>query len=107
MIPVSPGFWVHGIQETATTVMKHILLSCVYLAATVVAAPPQPVSPNPKDASAPPPKTMDEVAPVIRPAQIIDVNPMIRPNAKRQLVRYGPFVLPAPKVRKTFLQWLT
>jgi hypothetical protein len=44
------------------------------------------------------PKTYDELAPVIHPAAVIDEKPLIKSNAKRQLVRYGPFDLPALKV---------
>jgi hypothetical protein len=86
--------------------MKHLFLSCAYLAALVSAAPPQPASQNTGDANAPPPKTMDDVAPVIKPVKIIDVEPLIRPGAKRQLVRFGPFTLPAAKVQKLpFNSW--
>jgi hypothetical protein len=45
-----------------------------------------------------PPKTFDELAPAIKPAGVKDAKPLIRPDAKRQLIRFGPWDVPAAKV---------
>jgi hypothetical protein len=102
---LSPGSWIPDSQIQRTfAFMKHILLSCACLAALAAAAPSRlappsaPAPPNTQNAEAAPPKTMDDVAPVIKPAVIVNAEPVIRQGAKRQLVRYGPFVLPAAKV---------
>jgi hypothetical protein len=72
------------------------------LAAFAAALPIDEVAPgaNVDEASKPPLKTMEELAPKIEPFVTVDVQPLLRPGAKRQLVRYGPFVMPASKVRE-------
>lgn len=44
----------------------------------------------------------------VKPIKVEDVKPLIRPTAKRIQIRYGPFVLPASKVRAflNIYQWL-
>jgi hypothetical protein len=37
-----------------------------------------------------------------KPAVVIDEKPQLRPNAKRQVLRFGPFTLPPLKVRPAF-----
>jgi hypothetical protein len=73
--------------------MKAFLIAVLAIGA---AAAPQ--APPPKSK----PKTYEELAPVIQPAAVINEKPLIKPSAKRQLVRYGPFDLPALKVCKQF-----
>jgi len=45
-------------------------------------------------------KTLEELAPFIKPAKVIDFPPEIRQTAKRQIIQYGPFEIPALKVRR-------
>jgi hypothetical protein len=84
--------------------MKFNILSFA-LAASVAALPVNEISQETKidDATKPPLKTMEQLAPRIEPAVIVDVEPLLRAGAKRQLVRYGPFLMPASKVRYTSL----
>jgi len=74
--------------------MKSFLTSAILVAA-VAATPMSQVKP----ASGPDSKTMDELAPLIKPSTMIDVEPITRKTAKRQLIRFGPFNLPAAQVR--------
>jgi hypothetical protein len=48
--------------------------------------------------AADPPKTFDQLAPVIKVASVKEVTPLIRSDAKRQLIRFGPWEVPAAKV---------
>jgi hypothetical protein len=47
------------------------------------------------------PQTLEEAAPLIRPAAIIDAKPKLNPAATRKQIRFGPFIVPAQKVRLT------
>jgi hypothetical protein len=46
-----------------------------------------------------PPKTLQEVAPLMKPSKVISDKPLIRSTAKRSKALFGPFVIPASKVR--------
>lgn len=89
--------------------MKSVFLSVSCLAALGAAAPahahavvdvalptftPRPLFPKSH-------KEMDKIAPFIKPAVVVDAEPLIRPAARRQQVRFGPFNLPAHKVDKS------
>lgn len=69
-------------------------------AAVIFGAEAEPKTWNPLGSSRPPLKTMEQLAPKLEPHTIVDVEPQLRPSAKRQLVRYGPFIMPASKVRR-------
>lgn len=80
--------------------MRLNLLSIPLLATSVAALPVNDFAPEANvDESKPPLKTMAQLAPKIEPSVMVDVEPLIRAGAKRQLVRYGPFLMPASKVR--------
>lgn len=63
----------------------------------VFGSDPVPRTWGPFESSKEPLKTMEQLAPKLTPFVIVDVEPQLRPTAKRQLVRYGPFVMPASK----------
>jgi hypothetical protein len=88
--------------------MRLNLLSIPLLATSIAALPVDDFSPEANvDETRPPLKTMAQLAPKIKPAVIVDVEPLIRAGAKRQLVRYGPFNMPASKVRNTLFLFTT
>jgi hypothetical protein len=45
-----------------------------------------------------PPKSLEQVAPPMKPLRVIEDEPLIRPDSKRTKVIFGPFVLPGAKV---------
>jgi hypothetical protein len=63
------------------------ILTVAWIARPSVAYPQKPAS-----------KTLDELAPFIKVQSVRDDKPVIRPSAKRQLLRFGPWDLPAAKV---------
>jgi hypothetical protein len=73
--------------------MKIFVLTSLMLAASVTAAPS-----FQKRQQKPSPKNLEEIAPPMKAFAVVDEKPITRETAKRQLVRYGPFSLPAAKV---------
>lgn len=63
--------------------------------------PPMTMDAAPKENS-PKGKSLDELASFIMPAKVVDAAPEIRSTAKRQIVQYGPFEIPAYKARSSF-----
>jgi hypothetical protein len=76
---------------------QHLL--CTAALSTIVLAFPQQAAPA---------KTLEQLAPFIKAASITEAKPLVRPTAKRQLVRYGPWDLPGVLVnRRRLLSLLT
>jgi hypothetical protein len=67
--------------------------------AIMVLALPQNAAPS-TAASAPKPieKSIEQLAPPMKAAKVIEQKPVLRPNAKRSLIQFGPFTLPASDV---------